>query len=191
MAEALTKVAAKTAAEICGRFALSDEAKPLLKDAMAPQQFLAALQEKQLYTDALRFLAQGLPKREAVFWACTCAKQAAGEKTPEAVAKALSGALKWVADPSEPNRRATQPLYEAAGIGTPAGCAAAAAFWSSGSMAPEGLPEVPPPDSLCGHGAACAAMLSAAQGDPAKYPERCADFLAKGTAIAAGKLKWS
>jgi hypothetical protein len=191
MAEALTKVAAKTAAEVCRRFALSEEARPLLKDAMAPQQFLALLQEKLLYTDALRFLAQALPNRESVFWAYTCAKQATGAGAAEPAAKALAATLKWVTDPTEANRRAVQPLYEAAGIGTPAGCAAVAAFWSGGSMAPEGLPEVPAPENLCGHGSACAAMLAAAQGDPAKYAERCADLLAKGTAIAAGKVKWT
>ena len=191
MAEALTKVAAKTAAEICRKFDLSDEAKPLLKDGMAPQQFLAVLQEKRLHTDALRFLAQGLPKRESVFWAYACAKQATAAGAPEPVLKALAATLKWVTDPSEANRRAIQPLYEAAGIGTPAGCAAAAAFWSGGSMAPEGLPEVPAPDNLCGHGSACAAMLAAAQGDPVKYAERCSELLAKGVSVAAGKLKWT
>ena len=140
MAEALSKITAKTAGEICRKFALSDEAKPLLKDGMTPQQFLAVLQEKQLVPDALRFLGQALPKREAVFWAYTCAKDAAGATPPENVAKALAAVNKWVLDPSEDNRRATQAAYEAADLGTPAGCAAVAAFWSGGSMAPKDLP---------------------------------------------------
>ena len=190
MAEALSKITAKTAGEICRKFALSDEAKPLLKDGMTPQQFLAVLQEKQLIPDALRFLGQALPKREAVFWAYTCAKDAAGATPPENVAKALAAVNKWVLDPSEDNRRATQAAYEAADLGTPAGCAAVAAFWSGGSMAPKDLPVVPPPDHLTGHGAASAAMLAAAQ-QPQKIAERYAAMIGHGIAIASGKLKWS
>ena len=69
MADALLKIAAKTAAEVCKNFALSDDARPLLKEGMSPEQFLVALQAKECFADAMRFLAQALPKPDAVFWA--------------------------------------------------------------------------------------------------------------------------
>ena len=34
------------------------------------------------YTDAVRFLAHALPKREAVWWACLCVRKAAGANPP-------------------------------------------------------------------------------------------------------------
>ena len=132
----LAKVEARTAAEVCKRFPLGEDAKKLLRDGMTPPQFLAVLTEKQLAVDAVRFLAHALPKREAVWWACLCARQAAGGNLPAKPAAALQAAERWAADPSEDNRRKAQAAAEAAEMSTPAGCAAMAAFWSGGSMAP-------------------------------------------------------
>ena len=130
----LTKVTAKTAAEVCKLFPLGDEAKKLLRDGMAPRPFLDVLIEKQEFADAVRFLAHALPKREAVWWACQCARQAYGANPPAPLGPALQAAEKWVIDPSEENRRAAHAASEAAGLGVPAGCAAMAAFFSGGSL---------------------------------------------------------
>jgi hypothetical protein len=191
MADPLVKITAKTAAEVCAKFALGDEAKALLKEGMTPDQFLGILREKEQFTDALRFLAQALPKREAVFWAYACAKETAGDKPPENIAKALATVHKWIVDPSEENRRAAQPAYEAAELGTPAGCAAVAVFWSGGSMAPKEAPVVPPPDPLTGHGVASALMLAGVQKEAEKFKQKYASFVERGLAVASGKLKWS
>jgi hypothetical protein len=130
------KAPPRTAAEIGKLFPLGDEAKKLLRDGMTPRQYLDVLLEKQQFVDAVRFLAHVLPKREAVWWACLCARSAAGSGAPAPQTAALQAAERWVADPSEANRRAAQDAAEAAELGTPAGCAAMAAFWSGGSMAP-------------------------------------------------------
>jgi hypothetical protein len=191
MADALTKITAKTATEVCAKFALGDDSRPLLKDGMTPDQFVAVLREKDQLTDAMRFLAQALPKREAVFWAYACAKEAAGDKPPENIAKALATTHRWILDPTEDNRRAAQPAYEAADLGTPAGCTAAAVFWSGGSMAPKEAPMVPPPDHLTGHGVAGALMLAGVQKEPEKFKQKYASFIDQGLAVASGKLKWS
>ena len=190
MADALTWITAKTAVEVCKKFALGDEAKPLLKDGMTPDQFIAVLTEKEQFADAIRFLAQALPKPESVFWAYTCAKEVAGDKPADNVAKALAAVHKWLLDPSEENRRATQAAYEAADLGTPAGCAAAAAFWSGGSMGPKETPVVPPPDYLTGHGVASSLMLAGVQKEPEKFKQKYTSFIERGLAVARGKLKW-
>src|SRR5438876_187008 len=130
----LTKVTAKTAAESCKHFALSDEGKKVLRDNMTPAQALDALVAAKQYVDAVRLLAFGLPKREAVWWACQCARQAVAAPPPK-VAAALASAEKWVKDPTDENRRANQTAAEAAELATPAGCAAMAAFMSGGSIA--------------------------------------------------------
>src|ERR1700694_1576203 len=100
------KVSAKTAAEICKQFQLGEEAQKLLRDNQAPRQFLDVLLEKKQYVDACRFLAHGLPKREAVWWACLCVRQVQGANPPPKAAAALQAAEKWGADPSDANRRA-------------------------------------------------------------------------------------
>ena len=107
-------------------------------------QFLDALIGKQHFLDAVRFLAHALPKREAVWWACVCARQVADGKEPAPVKAALAAAEKWVADPSEDNRATAMPAARRPSWATPAGCAAMAAFWSGGSLAPPKAPVVPP-----------------------------------------------
>src|SRR5262245_53177425 len=77
-----TKVTPKSAADIGKLFTLGDEAKPLLRDGMTPRQYLDILIDKQQYVDAVRFLAHLLPKREGVWWACLCARVAAGASPP-------------------------------------------------------------------------------------------------------------
>lgn len=190
MADALVKITAKTAAEVCAKFVLGDDAKPLLKDSMTPSLFIAALTEKAHFSDAIKFIAHALPRPEAVFWAYSCAKEVAGDKPADSIAKALSAVHKWLLDPSEDNRRATQPAYEAADLGTPAGCAAAAAFWSGGSMAPKEAPVVPPPDNLSGHGVASALMLAGVVKEPEKFKDNYTAFINRGLAIASGKQHW-
>src|ERR1044071_4286955 len=44
-----------------------------------PKAFVAMLLERELHVDAVRFLAHGLPRREAVWWAWVCARKAAGD----------------------------------------------------------------------------------------------------------------
>ena len=191
MSEPLIRIAAKSAAEVCKLFPLGDEAKPLLKDGLTPQQFLDVLEGKALYVDAFRFLAHALPKREGVFWAVTCAKQVAGPQPPANVAAALAAANKWVLDPSEDNRRAAEVAYQAAELSTAAGCAAIAAFWSGGSLSPKDLPVVPPSETLTAHGVASAVLIASIAQDPAKITELYKAFAAHGRAIASGKLKWT
>src|SRR5207245_1179123 len=153
-------------------------------------QFINTLMEKQQFPDAVRFLAHALPKREAVWWACLCARASAGSKPPPNIAAALQTAEKWVVDPSEENRRAAMPAAEAAEFKTPAGCAAVAAFWSGGSLVPPNVPVVPPGEYLTAHGVAGAVMLAAVVSEPEKAPEKYRTFLTQGIEVANGTQRW-
>ena len=149
----LALIDAKTAREVVSRAALSDEALGLVSDDQAPQSFLDLLMEHGLHLDAIRFLAQAVVKRAAVWWALRCVTEVAGPELPAAKAKALEAARAWVIDPSEENRRACWAAAEAAEIGSPAGCTAMAAFFSGGSLSLPDLPAVPPGEDLTGaHG---------------------------------------
>jgi hypothetical protein len=186
----LAKVAAKTAAEVCQRFAAGEGAKKLLRDGAAPRAFLDALVGAGEFPDAARFLAHALPKREAVWWACQCVRQAGAPDAPPPVKAALEAAERWAADPSEENRRQAQAAAEAAELKTPAGCAAMAAFMSGGSLAPPNVPAVPPGEHLTAHFVAGAVMLAAVQAAPEKAPEKYRKFLALGVDVAGGAKTW-
>jgi hypothetical protein len=187
----LTKISAKTAKEVAQRFALGDEAMAFLKDEMAPRQFLDVLIEKKLHADAARFLAHALPKREAVWWACFCVEQMLWPEPAPVAAAAVKAARSWVIDPNDENRRAAFPAAEGAKVGSPAGCAALAAFFSGGSLAPPNLPAVPPADHLTADMVASSLALAAVMKEPEKAPEKYASSLKLGLEIAEGRHLWA
>src|SRR5262245_61787247 len=92
-------IEAKTAAEICKKVDLGDDAKALLRDDLTPRQFLTLLAQKEQFPDGARFVASALPKREAVWWACQCARLVLDPEAPEAQRAAIDGAEAWAADP--------------------------------------------------------------------------------------------
>jgi hypothetical protein len=183
-------VTARTAGEICKRFPLGDEARALLRDEHTPRDFLDVLLVQGSYQEAVSFLAHALPKREAVWWACLCVRQVMGTNPAAAVAAALQTAENWAAEPSEDRRRATMTAAEAVGLGTPAGCAAAAAFWSGGSMGPSHLPVIAPAEHLTGQGVAGAILLAAVLTEPEKAAEKHRAFIELGMAVAGGAIPW-
>jgi hypothetical protein len=186
----LSKFAAKTAQDVCACFKLGDEARPLLRPGQTPAQYLDALMDKQQYQDAVRFLAHGLPKREAVWWACFCAKGLAGTNLPQPDAAAIKTAERWVAEPNEENRQAAMPAAEGARFGTPAGCVALGAFFSGGSLGPPNVPAIPPAETLTGDAVAGAVMMAVVVKEPEKAAEKYKAFLGRGIEIANGKNLW-
>lgn len=185
----LSKIASKSASDICARFELGDAARPLLRPGISPAQFLDALVEKREFRDASRLLAHGLPKREAVWWACVCTRHVSAATAPAAAA-ALKTAETWVRDPTEENRQRALPAAEAAKFGTPAGCAALAAFFSGGSLGPPTVAAIPPADKLTADAVAGAILLATVLSQPEKSPDKFRAFLNHGIEIANGKNVW-
>src|SRR3954463_3078992 len=132
----LSKISAKSAAEICQRFELSDEGKTLLKPSITPREFLDLLAQAKQFPDAVRLLAFGMPKREAIWWAWSCAQRVADSGAAPGIAGALRAVEAWIKQQSESNRRAAKTASDAAGLSTPGGCAALAVFLSGGSLGP-------------------------------------------------------
>jgi len=186
----MKKATARTAAEVCRRFELDEKARPLLSDDLAPRPFLDALAEKGFHTDAVRFLAHALPKPETIWWACLCAREAAGSEASPSVKVALAAIEKWLGDPSDGNRRAAMTAAQACGFGTPAGSAALAVFLSGGSLAPPDVGAVPPAENLTAVAAGGAVILAAVSREPEKATERYRSFLARGVAVGDGQDRW-
>ena len=122
---------AAKAVEISKYFALTDDGKKLLEPEMMPDQFAEVLAKEKHYPDAVQMIAHYMPKRQGVFWALSCARQGPPVIGPEADA-AIKTTERWIADPSEDNRKACLKAAEAADTGTPVGTAALAAYYSDG-----------------------------------------------------------
>lgn len=181
----LRKIAQSTA-EICALLTLSGPAQALLEPELPPGEFIDRLCAAGLWSDAIRFLAHALPKREAVWWACLAARAALDQDAPVPQAEVVAAAEAWVYQPVEENRRAAMAKAEAAGHNNPASWAAIAAFWSGGSLtAPDAAP-VAPGEQLTAMAAAGAVQVAAVHREPQRAEEKYRLFIAQGLDIARG-----
>ena len=177
------------AVQICSVAELGDEARALLTEKQTPQEYLNLLMEKGNFQDAVRFLAHALPKREAVWWAWVCARRAVPEPAPK-IKASLDATEKWIAQPNDDNRRAAMSAAETADVGTAAGCAGMAAFFSGGSLAPPDVPPVPPGPYLTARAVSGAVILAAVAVEPEKAPEKFRMFLAQGMDVVNRIKLW-
>jgi hypothetical protein len=198
-APALVKIAAATAAEVCQNFELKKEARPLLKPAQTPREFLEALLAQKQHAAAIDFLAHALPPREAIWWGCLCLQQATRASLPPVEAAAEKAAARWVLDPTDENRGAAKSPAEAARMDTPAGCLAMAVSWTGGSLAPPvpsphakapPIPPVPPGPYLPAKAVAGAVMLSAVKAEPSRIVDTQRLFVELGIGVAEGRFTW-
>ncbi len=183
--EQLKKIAAPSAREICA-LAAAGGFELVAPEGASPAQFVNALLGARKLTEALQFFSFALPAREAVWWACVCAREELPSPVPPALQAAIDAAETWVRKPTEEHRRAALASAQATDRKSPAAWAAMAAFWSGGSLAPENLPEVPAPPHLLGSAVAGAVMLAAVQSKPLLAETRRARYLAAAIDIANG-----
>ena len=181
----LKKIAAKRASEICAQVELSADAQRLANDQLSPDAYLDLLIEKEQWVDAIRLLAFGLPKREAVWWAAGCVRAHLPADAPPKVLEALKSAEAWVYKPTEENRWAAKEAGEKVGYDKPACWATMGAFWSGGSLVPAPLPSVTPSPAFA-PGAVAGAILMVGAQDPAKVMENYKLALDDGLDIANG-----
>ncbi|HWB10432.1 MAG TPA: hypothetical protein VG826_14465 [Pirellulales bacterium] len=181
----------RSAAEICKKALLTDGGQKLLREDLTARQFLDLLWDKEQYVDAIHFMAQALPKRAAVWWGCLCLwLTIRPDEPPDEMKSALAGAVQWVQDPSEENRRAAGVAGQAAKMQTAAGCLAMAAFFSDMSLNPPDQPKVPPPPELTGQTVANAVMMAGFLGDKTQFQRRQRRFLSLALDVAQGNNRW-
>jgi len=162
----------------------------LVRPEMHPLDLVALLMEKTLYPDAVRFIAHALPKREAVWWGWVCARRSAGEHPPPKIKAALEATEKWIAQPNEDNRRSAMAAAQKAELGTAAGCAGLAAFFSGGSLAPPEAPAVPPGEFLAAKAVSGAVIFAAVAEKPEQAPEKFKSFVAQGVEVTNRVKLW-
>lgn len=167
------------AIEICSHVQVEKPARKLLSDEQTALDYIAVLIEHGHFSDATRLVAHLLPAREAVWWACQCARQAAEPTPPPEWKTALEAAEKWVTELSEASRWDAQKAAHEAGLNTAAGCAAMAAF-ATGSMSPPDAPQVPPAPHVTAEVVAGSILVSCLSPNPTEAPPKYRAFLQQG-----------
>jgi hypothetical protein len=186
MAETLPKLAAPLL-PLLPRLELDPPAAAAINGARTAAEGILRLEAAGLRNEAARLAAHALPKREAVWWGCMCARAVPDPALPPMDMEALLAAEAWVRKPGDDAlRRAAMEAAQRTGFRSPEAWAAVGAFWSGGSMAPAGQPEVPPPDHLTGVAISGGVVLAAVRSRPERAQDRLARFLASAREIAAG-----
>jgi hypothetical protein len=188
-ATGLAHIAAATAREVCEGLDFAEDTLELLDDSTPPNVFCERLVETERFSDAIRFLAHALPKREAVWWAACCADDVLVDSN-EADVAALAAARAWVVDASEENRVAAGTAADRTKLNTAAGMTAQSAFWSGGSLAPADMPVVPPDQSMTASGVAGAVLMASVADDSQDPIDMFRRFVQYGTEVANGEQRW-
>ncbi len=183
----LSKITEKLAANITKNIELSEQALNLLEETDTPAIYFNKILDKQLFTDSIIFLANALPKREAVWWACVCAKECIVDTSPAHDIKAIELAEAWVYKSVQKVCDRTYPAAEATEFTSPAGWAAIAAFWSGENISPSKEAVIPPTPDLTGKAVNGAILLaSTKEQNPDDIEKNYQSFIAKGVDIANG-----
>lgn len=162
------------------------DAADLVRGAADAADALARLCQADQWQGAIRLCAHALPTREAVWWACMCADHTAPAELAEPDRVVRVASEEWVRRPSDATRRAAMARAQDAGLVSPEAWTGVGAFWSGGSMSPEGQPAVEPAPDLFGTAIAGSILLASVRVEPSRQPGRLRRFLDSARDIAAG-----
>lgn len=180
------KIKTHYAEDICHSFELSDLAKELLVQMSLSSVYLELLITHELFIDAVYFLANALPKREATWWACLSARHALKNVKQSNEIKAIELAEAWVYNPIAKNCQPTWDAANALEFETAGSWAAVAAFWSGDNISPIPSLPVPPANDLTAKAVVSAIMIAATSDVPENINHNYQLFLQQGINIACG-----
>ena len=157
-----------------------------LVDIAGTEAALEALEAADMLVEATRLAAHALPRREAVWWACMCARHNTPDALPPDDVAAIEAAELWVRSQTDESRRAAFDHAGRAGFNSPEAWAAVGAFWSGESLAPLGQAAVAPPAHVAAAAVAGSVALASVRDRPERRKERLRQFLASARDIAVG-----
>jgi hypothetical protein len=136
---------------------------------------------------AVRFVAQCLPRMDAAVWMTACLDGNGLSINPKR-AEAHNAVRRWVGNPSDKLRRLAYDAGERAGWSNAEGAACLAVYLSGGSMAPaeQEVPVNPAPGAF-GQAVAGSVLCAAIGSDAARFDTRLGEMLALADAAAAGE----
>ena len=173
---------------ICALLELSDDVSALAEQSNDAEVLIPELAAQENYQDAVKLRAYLLEKRQAVWWGCVCLREELAEPLPTGQASAVDAAAAWVEQADDSTRREAEKKAADAKYSGPGATLALSAFWSGGSIAPDGSPEVEPDERLTSQGVTSALVAAAYSGDATTAPDRFQAFLARGKEVADGTI---
>ena len=183
----MKKINAKTAQELTSHYdAIDENAFELLQPELTPDEYINKLLEKEYFADSIIFLAHALPKREAIWWACLCAKIVTDNDTKADDLASLTMSEKWVYEPDDKKRRMCGTLAEKGEYKSAQNWAAAAVFWSGGSITKEDEPAMEPAPYLYAHAVSGAILNAVGMSDTDDIDTQFQQFIKHGLNIADG-----
>lgn len=180
-----------TVPAICEAAGVSKQTTQLIEAAPDARTFVESLAQNQAFADAIAFLAHALPRREGVWWAWLCARDSVGAKPAPPVAASLEATKAWIAEPTDGHRRAALGAAESAGIATPVGLAALAAFLCGDTLGPAEAPPAPPPEFAAAKAIVGCVNLAAVADEEADVGERYAELVRRGVELADRINLWT
>jgi hypothetical protein len=181
-----SKITQANAQLLCQTIELNEAAKVLLQACPISADYIQQLVDKELYTDAVNVLAHALPKREAVWWACLCARKTLTATSLATESKTIELAEAWVYKPSEENRKLLIPIAETAHFKNAASWAAVAAFWSGNNISLTPEITIPATEGLTAKAVTGAIITAAVSDKPENIASNYQLFLKQGIDIACG-----
>jgi len=180
----------QTVAAVHALAGLSDEAAALIRPGREPRDYVEFLLRNRLYADVVGLLAHVLPRREAVWWAWSCARDATESPSPADTA-VLDATSRWIIEQTDEQRRAAALAAEALDYDTPAAMAGLAAFMCGDTLGPPDAPPAPPPETGAAQAITGSICMAAAEGDPESIGERFEQFIARGMERADKGMVWA
>ena len=136
---------------------------------------------------ATRFLAQCLPRMEALRWVAACLQAMPPVEQPARMV-AKKAVNRWLGEPSDTNRRIAYEAGEIVGWASAEGAACLSVFLSGGSIAPPAQQQSITPSAGAFGQAVAGAVLMAAFGEGASaFSQRLVTNIDLGEKAAAGE----
>ena len=180
------KVFAEKAGDIIEESDLEPESAAFLNPEDRPEELIKKLSEAKLWPDAIKVMTRSLPTREAVWWACVCARQMDAVSESDCETAALEAAEKWVFKPNDENRREAFDVAQE-NASPSAGSLAAFGVAFSGGNIPSGEDEYVDMDpAVFAQTVDAAVMIAACEIKGRELHDRFAQFLRSGEDIACG-----
>lgn len=175
----------KDFAQICEHAELDESARAVLEQQVEPRAFVTALVEQDHFHAAASVLAHAFQTREGIFWAWSCARDAAGPAPNERTRRCVEAARAWIYEPTDAHRRAAFEVARDDAFKSAASMACAAVFCSGGSLTPENMPAAAPGPWAAARAIRDSVVMAAVIGLNAdNIDDRYRVFLAEGIRIA-------
>jgi uncharacterized protein DUF6931 len=148
-----------------------------------PIDYVKGLMSAAAFRDALIFCAYLLPRREAVWWACGCVRDALDD-IPASRSAPLLAAEAWVGQPDNDRRQAALDISTQADEHDPITWLARGAGWSGGFLLAHPQKQIPMPAYMTPRALRVAVVLAFNKIKPEEKPARIKLWITEGIKLA-------